>query len=319
MRDRLDVLGGDVVAAVHHGIRPRGEHEGERPARGGAHHDRAVAAGGGGELDAVAGDVVLDRHGLHRALHLGQTVGVGDRLEVLVLLLPAEAAAQDVPLLLRRGVAEGHPHEEAVELGLGQGVGALVLDRVGGGEHVEGLRERERLALDGDLVLLHGLQQRRLGLGRRAVDLVGEQEPGEQRPGAEDELGLLLVEDERPRQVRGQQVGGELRAGEVQPEGLGEGPGGQCLAQAGKVLEEDVAAGQDRGEHEGQGLTLADDGLLDPVEDLRGATRDFLEGQGRCGGWRVLGLRHQSFSIPSMAVRRAVRLRLRVSTGGVVR
>ena len=44
------------------------------------------------------------------------------------------------------------------------------------------------LAVDGHLALLHRLEQRRLGLGRRAVDLVGEQEVGEHRPLAQREL-----------------------------------------------------------------------------------------------------------------------------------
>jgi hypothetical protein len=41
---------------------------------------------------------------------------------------------------------------------------------------------------DGHLALLHRLEQRRLHLGRRAVDLVGEHDVGEDRAGLEAKL-----------------------------------------------------------------------------------------------------------------------------------
>ena len=89
----------------------------------------------------------------------------------------------------RRRVADPELEHEAVELGLGQRIGALLLDRVLGGQHEERLGQRVGLPADGDLVLLHGLQQRGLGLGRGAVDLVGQHDVGEDRP---------LHEPERP-------------------------------------------------------------------------------------------------------------------------
>ena len=69
--------------------------------------------------------------------------------------------------------AQAQLEEEAVELGLGQRVGTLLLQRVLRGEHVEGLLQGMGLSARRDAVLLHRLEQRRLGLGRRAVDLVG--------------------------------------------------------------------------------------------------------------------------------------------------
>ena len=50
--------------------------------------------------------------------------------------------------------------QEAVELGLGEGIGPLHLERVLGREHEERRIEREALAGDRDLVLLHRLEQR---------------------------------------------------------------------------------------------------------------------------------------------------------------
>ena len=55
----------------------------------------------------------------------------------------------------------------------------------------KGRIERIGLAAGGDFVLLHRLQERGLGLRRRAVDLVGEQYVGEDR--ARMKLKLLPV------------------------------------------------------------------------------------------------------------------------------
>jgi hypothetical protein len=72
-----------------------------------------------------------------------------------------------------------------------------------------------------DLALLHGLQQRGLGLGRGAVDLVGEQEVGEHRARDEAKLppstgGGVLLEHLGAGDVGGHQVGCELDTREPQ-------------------------------------------------------------------------------------------------------
>jgi hypothetical protein len=110
---------------------------------------------------------------------------------------------------------------EAVELGLGQRIGAFLLDRVLRREHEERLGQRVVLAPDGDLVLLHRLEQRGLGLGRRAVDLVGQDDVGEDR--ARTNLNSRrpvagLLEHLGAGDVAGHQVGRELDAVERQVE-----------------------------------------------------------------------------------------------------
>src|SRR5439155_22691709 len=89
---------------------------------------------------------------------------------------------------------------------------AFVLDRVLGGQHQEQLGQRERLPADRHLLFLHCLQQRALHLGGGAVDLVGQQEVGEDRPLLHREITAPLVVDHRADQVGGKQVGGELDA-----------------------------------------------------------------------------------------------------------
>ncbi|MPN42264.1 hypothetical protein SDC9_189820 [bioreactor metagenome] len=70
---------------------------------------------------------------------------------------------------LEFGAAGGVTHldagHEPVALGLGERIGAFHLDRILGGDHHERRTKPVRLAVDADLTFLHGLQQRRLGLG----------------------------------------------------------------------------------------------------------------------------------------------------------
>jgi hypothetical protein len=75
-----------------------------------------------------------------------------------------------------------------------------------------GSRHPVGLAGDRHLPLLHHLEQRALHLGRRAVDLVGEQQVGEHRAERGGEVAGLLVVDARADQVGRHQVGRELDA-----------------------------------------------------------------------------------------------------------
>jgi hypothetical protein len=90
-------------------------------------------------------------------------------------------------------VAHHDLHQEAVALRLGQRVHALLLDGVLGGEHQERARHRVGGAADRDLALGHHLQQRRLHLGGRAVDLVGQHEVGEHRAELHVEASPVLA------------------------------------------------------------------------------------------------------------------------------
>jgi hypothetical protein len=101
-----------------------------------------------------------------------------------------------------------------------------------------------RLAVDRDLPLLHRLQERRLRLRRRPVDLVREQDLREHRAGAELELARLLVERAHAGDVGRQQVRRELDAAEGAVEGASERLGEHRLAHAGHVLDEEVPFAQ---------------------------------------------------------------------------
>ena len=116
-----------------------------------------------------------------------------------------------------------------------------------------------RRAADRHVALGHDLEQRRLHLGGRPVDLVGQDEVGEDRTQLDVEaLGGRPV-DARADDVGGQQVGRELDAGERAADGLGQRLDGERLGQTGHAFEEAVAVGEQAREHALQRTVLADD------------------------------------------------------------
>ena len=149
----------------------------------------------------------------------------------------------------------------------GSGIGALLLDRVLGREHQERQRQVVGLSARRHAVLLHRLQQRRLGLGRRPVDLVGENHVGEDRPAHEAEDapagGAVLLEHVGAGDVRRHQVGRELDAPERQVEHVGQRLDQQRLRQAGHADEQAVAAREQRDQQVIDHRVLPDDALAD--------------------------------------------------------
>jgi hypothetical protein len=137
-------------------------------------------------------------------------------------------------------VADHELEHEAVDLRLGQRVGALGLDRVLRRQHEERQRHVVRVVADRDLALLHHLEQRRLHLGGRAVDLVGEQEVAEHRAELGVEAAGVLPVDARADEVRRHEVGRELEPLERAAERVGERLHGQRLGEARDALEQHV-------------------------------------------------------------------------------
>ncbi len=99
-----------------------------------------------------------------------------------------------------------------------------------------------------------------------AVDLIGQQQLREHRALPEFELLRGAVEDRHAEDVGRQQVAGELHAlpGEAQHLRQRMGEGG--LADAGHVLDQQVAARQQAGEGEPQRAGLAEDDAVEGGE-----------------------------------------------------
>ncbi len=137
--------------------------------------------------------------------------------------------------------------EEPIELRFRQRIGAFHLQRVLRREHQERLIELVGRLADRHALLLHGLEQRRLRLGRRAVDLVGQDDVREDRPGLELEERAavrVLLHDVGADDVGGHQVRRELDARELQVQDVRQRVDEAGLAHAGNALEQHVAAGQ---------------------------------------------------------------------------
>ena len=170
-------------------------------------------------------------------------------------------AAGDAPLPGVVRVADPRPQEEPVQLGLRQGERPLELDGVLGREDEERVREDVGRAFDRDLALLHRLEEGALRAGRRAVDLVDEEDVREHGPLDEPEAGRL--EQAGARHVGRQQVGRALDAGHAQVERAGDGAREERLARARDVLEQHVAVGEERDDDEADRVLRTDDGLRD--------------------------------------------------------
>ena len=121
-------------------------------------------------------------------------------------------------------------------------------------------------------MLLHGLEQCRLGLGRRAVDLIREHHVAEQRSRGERPApspgGFIVFDDVGAGDVRGHQIGRELDAAEQQAQSLRDGAHHQRLGGTGETGDQAVATHQQRGQDLVESLVLADDHLADLRQDL---------------------------------------------------
>ncbi len=108
------------------------------------------------------------------------------------------------------GVGDDDLEHEAIQLGFRQGVSAFLFDGVHRGQHHKRLWQAVGGIAQGDLPLLHTFQQGRLDFGRRAVDLIGQQQVGEDWPQFGPELARAGVVHQRSHQVRRQKIRGEL-------------------------------------------------------------------------------------------------------------
>ena len=220
-------------------------------------------AGRGHQADGVVDDGRVDVDLPRPLLHADQVRRAEHRAD---LIGGAQRAVDDRVFLGGVRVADDDLHHEPVDLRLRQRVGALGLDRVLRRHDQKRLGHLVGLAADGDLMLLHHLEQGALHLGGRPVDLVGEQQVGEDRAELGLELAGVLMVDPRSGQVGWHQVGGELDALELPADGRGERLDGQRLGQPGDALHEQVPAGKQGDRHALEQDVLADDGALDLEE-----------------------------------------------------
>ena len=141
-------------------------------------------------------------------------------------------------------------------------------------DHHERRLEEVRRAVDRDLLLLHALEHRGLGLGRGTVDLVTNHDVREHAAGAELEVASLLVVDRHPGHVGGQQIRGELDPADGAVDRAGQRLGQHRLADAWHVLDQEVSLAEQNHDGKPGHLGLALDHLLDGALDPFGSRAD---------------------------------------------
>ena len=141
------------------------------------------------------------------------------------------------------GISQTDAHQEPVQLGFGQRESTFVLDGVLSGYDYEGMLQVVGYAVHGNLQLFHRFQQRRLGLGRRPVDLVGEDDLCHDGTRAKLEFPSRLVVNRDSSYVTGQQVRGELNTLKITAYGYGQAFGQHCFAHTRDIFNQDVPLG----------------------------------------------------------------------------
>ena len=218
-----------------------------------------------GQLDGIAINVLGDGDLLQQLLveddilHGQHAVGLFHRA--------VDGALHNLLFLLHRGIVEHNVEHKAVLLGLGQRVSTLLFNGVLGSQHEERIGKRVCGAVHTDGALLHGLQQSRLRFRRGTVDLIRQDDVGED--GALDELEVAaVVQNLGTHNVGRHQVGGELNTVVTHINRLGNRGDHQGLSQPRHTDEQGVAAAEHRHQDVFHHIVLAHDDLADLLAQL---------------------------------------------------
>ena len=141
-------------------------------------------------------------------------------------------------------VADNHLEHKTVHLRLGQRISSLLLNRVLSGHYKERLFELEGGVANGDLLLLHRLEQCTLYLCRGTVNLIGQNKVCENRAFLYAELLGFGAVNHCSNHIGRQQIGCELDSAEPCVDCLRQRVNCQCLGQSWKAFKKNVPIGQ---------------------------------------------------------------------------
>ena len=123
------------------------------------------------------------------------------------------------------------------------------------------------MAIHGDLAFVHRFQQRGLGLGRGAVDLIGQQDVGEDGTALELEALVCGRVHGDAEDVTGQHVAGKLHPPEIAVDGARKSVGESGFANPGNAFNQQMSAGKNRHQGQADDLVLAtDDGAQSTLQ-----------------------------------------------------
>src|SRR5665213_690889 len=143
------------------------------------------------------------------------------------------------------GIADAQAHEKAVELAFRQRISALEFKRILRGQDEERRPERSGFTVERNLMFAHRFEKGRLRSRRGAVNLVGQDDLGEQRPRLEDKGAGGLIVNADAKKIARQQVGRKLNAMKRASQTASERLGQERLTNAWRVLNEQMALGEE--------------------------------------------------------------------------
>ena len=170
------------------------------------------------------------------------------------------------------GISDIDLHEKAIELGLGQGIGTLLLERILRRENMKGARQIVSFAGYGDVVFLHRLEQRGLGSGTCPVDFVGHEQLGEYGSAHEAKTAASLdgfFEDFGSQNIGGHQIRRELDAARIQAKNGAKGFDKLGFGEAWHTDEQPVTARKQRDQGLFDNVCLAEDDCIDQTPRRR--------------------------------------------------
>ena len=170
---------------------------------------------------------------------------------------------EQLALERRVRIAKLDPHQEAIELRLGQGIGADLIHGVLRRDDEERRCERIGVTVRGDLMLFHRFEQRALRLRRGAIDLIGEDQLREHGALVELEAARFALEDRDADDVGGQQVACELNALVGKSQRFGQRVRKRGLADAGNVFDQQVSARKEARNAQSELMLLAEDDAIE--------------------------------------------------------
>ena len=272
-RQGFEFVRGDVLPAADSSEGLRAAVKADSSAGAGAQLNIGMDAGCSGEADKIAAQHGVDVHPAHCLLDayhfIRRGYGLQGRQGVGIL-----KALEHLRFVILGRVAQLQTEQKAVNLGFRERESALQLNGVLRSQYQERLGQRNGVLVNGNLAFRHCFQQGGLGAGRSAVDFVGQDNLRNDGAGAEFKIGGMLVVVMDAGNVGWHQVGGELDAAEIAVQGIGKGTGEGSLADAGDILNQDVAAAEQGGQSMLNYGVLADDGLLDVGADGGGSVGD---------------------------------------------
>ena len=217
-------------------------------------------AGGKDDVGYVLLNLLVEIDFTNHLASLLYLLSAHHRTDVQFLLL--DILTDDCFFFLQTRIVDDHLQHETVHLSLRQRVCALLLNGVLRSQYEERLRKFISIGGDGHLTLLHGFEQCTLHLGWSTVDLICQNEVGEDRTFLCLELTIFLRVNHGTDDIGRQQVGCELDARELRINQRCQGFDGFCLCQTWHTFEQHVPIrkkSQKEGLHQ---MFLTDDGLI---------------------------------------------------------